>query len=61
MHKCTLGHQNVGVCEVSHTYLLGSLRYGDKYVIYILISCGHMLLFTSMQLSCEQVSDMVST
>ena len=23
---CTLGHQNIGVCEISHTYLLGCLR-----------------------------------
>ena len=29
--KCTLGHQNVGVCEVSHAYLLGCLRYGERH------------------------------
>ena len=38
----TLGHQN----EVSHTYLLLCLRYGEKHTKYILISCGCMLLFT---------------
>ena len=30
-------------------------------MIYILISCGYMLLFMNMQLSCKQVSDVVST
>ena len=40
MHKCTLGYQNVGVGEVSHTYLLRCLRYGEKHAIYILIGCG---------------------
>ena len=25
--ECTLGHQSLGVCEVSYTYLLGCLRY----------------------------------
>ena len=41
-------HQNIGVCEVSHTYLLGCLRYGEKHTKYILVSCGCMLLFTNM-------------
>ena len=41
-----MGHQNVGVCDVSHTYVLGCLRYGEKHAKYILISCGCMLLFT---------------
>ena len=40
-HLNTQVHQNVGVCEVSHTYLLGCLRYGEKHVKYILISCGY--------------------
>ena len=47
-HLNTQVHQNIGVCEVSHIYLLGCLRYGEKHVIYILNSCGYMLLFTNM-------------
>ena len=26
-HECTFGHQSLGVCEVSYTYLLGCSRY----------------------------------
>ena len=29
---CTFGHQSLGVCEVSYTYLLGCLRYREKHV-----------------------------
>ena len=47
-HRFKLGHQNVGFCEVSYTYLLRCLRYGEKHAKYILISCGCMLLFTNM-------------
>ena len=25
-HECTFGHQNLGVCEISYTYLLGIER-----------------------------------
>ena len=39
-------NQSLGVCEVS--YLLGCLRYREKHVKDILISCGCMLLFTNM-------------
>ena len=45
-HGCTLGHQSLCVCEVSDTYLLGCLRYREKYGEDILISCGSVLLFT---------------
>ena len=34
-------HQCLGVCEVSHTYLLGCLRYLEKQ-IYCFISCGYL-------------------
>ena len=34
-HECTVGYQSVGVCEVSYTYLLGSLRYREKHVKYV--------------------------
>ena len=47
-HECTLGHQSVGVWEVSYTYLLGCLRYSMKNGKDILISCGCLLLFTNM-------------
>ena len=40
-HLNTQVHQNIGVCEVLHTYLLGCLRYGEKHAIYIIISCGY--------------------
>ena len=39
-HKCTLGRQSLCVCEVSDTYVLGCLRYTEKYGKHILISCG---------------------
>ena len=52
----TLGHQKVGFCEVSHTYLLGCLKYGEKHAKYILIRCGCMLLFTNI---CNSVVNMV--
>ena len=38
-----IGPSKRSVCEVSHTYLLGCLRYGEKHAIYILISCGYVL------------------
>ena len=56
-----LGHQKVGFCKVSHTYLLGSLRYKEKHAKYILISCGCMLLFTNMQFSCKHDGYGIST
>ena len=31
-HECTFSYQSVGVCEVSYTYLIGCLRYREKYV-----------------------------
>ena len=41
-HLNTQVHQNADVCgEVSHTYLLGCLRYGEKHGIYIVISCRY--------------------
>ena len=46
-HECTLDHQNISVCEVSDTYLLGCLRYTEKHRKDILISCGCVLLFTN--------------
>ena len=54
-----LGHQKVGFCKVSHTYLLGSLRYKEKHAKYILISCGCMWLLTNMQFSCKLVMALV--
>ena len=52
-------HQNLGVCEVSHTYLLGCLRYGEKHAMYILISCGYNYVVVYKHIT--QVSDVVST
>ena len=30
-HECILGHQNIGVCEISDTYLLRCLRYEENH------------------------------
>ena len=54
----TLDHQKV---EISHNYLLGCLRYGEKHGKHILISCACMLLSTNMQFSCKHGGDGVST
>ena len=37
--KCTLGHENLGVCEVSDAYLLGCFRYREKHVKYAVSVC----------------------
>ena len=37
------------------------MRYLEKHGKHILISCGCMLLFTNMSLSCKHLSDGVST
>ena len=37
------------------------MRYLEKHEKHILISCGCMLLFTNMSLSCKHLSDGVST
>ena len=36
------------VCEVSRTYLLGSLRHGEKHGKGMLITCGWVVLFTNI-------------
>ena len=41
--------------------LLGCIRYLEKHGKHILISCGCMLLFINMSLSCKHFSDGVST
>ena len=36
--NCTFGHQSLGVCEVSYTYLLGCLRYREKHAkMYVVV------------------------
>ena len=52
-------HQNVVVCEVLHTCLLGYLRYGEKHAMYILISCGYNYVVVYKHVT--QVSGVVST
>ena len=54
----TLGHQSLGLCEI---YLLGCLRHLDKHEFHSLISCGYLLLFTSISMNCDHGSDGVST
>ena len=36
------------ICEVSHTYQLGCLRYREKHANYILFSCRCTLLFKTV-------------
>ena len=48
-------------CQVSHTYILGCLRYGENHAKYILISCGCILLFINMEFICKHGGNGVST
>ena len=44
-----LSYQNIAVCEISDTYLVMCLGYGEKHGKDILISCGRVLLFTNIK------------
>ena len=51
--------QSLGVCELSHIYLLGSLRYIESYIERDnLISCGWVLLHVIV---CKHVYNGVNT
>ena len=45
-----LGHQSLGVCKVSYTYLLGCLRYHVKDVCCCLQTCNSVVYVVAMGL-----------
>ena len=63
-HECTFGHQSLGVCEVSYTYLQGSLRYQEKHekdACYCLQTCKSVVWVVVMELVLGQSLMVIST
>ena len=52
---------SVNITEGTEIYLLGCLKHLDKHQFHSLISCGYLLLFTSITMKCDHGSDRVST
>ena len=58
------GHQSLGVCEVSYTYLLGCLRYREKHVKDVcccLQTCNSVVYVVVMGLVLGQSLMVIST
>ena len=63
-HMSALLAINVGVCEVSYTYLLGCLRYGEKHVKHVcccLQICNSVVYVAVMGLVLGQSLMVIST
>ena len=64
IHECTFGHQSLGVCKVSYTYLLRCLRYWEKHVKYVcccLQTCTSVVYVAVMGLVLSQSLMVIST
>ena len=62
--ECAFGHQSLGVCEVSYTYLLGCLRYQEKHVKDVccyLQTCNSIVYVVVMGLVLGQSLMVIST